>query len=646
MKRTALAALLVAGVAYAQVTRTETQSVLVDVLVTDKKGNRVPDLKTADFQVFEDGKEQALDGIFTETAVSGANHSVIVLFDNAAMTSSEQVWARQTAAQLLDEFAAGNANIAILDFSGALRVTQTFTQDVTRAKQAVARTAPGSAGIASVTTGNGAVSNEYAVRDLLRSLEGLVTNLQGAAGRKSIIFFSPGYTMTSEYGSRVDQIVGAANRSNVSIYPVNTRIPGASDSTGVAGIGAPAATSRRGATISASRGLSGPGAEPQSDAVPTGPGLLPILRDMAESTGGILVLQPNDRAALSRIAKEQTEFYILSYSPPESPEGSCHKLRVKVKRGGVNVRSREGYCKRAPGTLRSGTPAARALEARAAAAQSGNITATMQAPYFYKAPNLARAAAVLEVQTSNLAFTRVKDKFVGQMEVLGIATLEDGSSGARFTDVVKWEFDTQAEVDRFKSQSYRYENQFDIGPGVYKLSVALGGGGENFAKLEAPLEVAAFNGNEFALSAIALSREYRQQDSSALSGLDEFLIDDRKKLISDGIEIVPAGSNKLSVKDKAAMFIEIHEPLLIKPDPAQPLLIAFQMRILEQPSSTVKIDTGGIRLDLSTMQKQSVIPLALALPVETLVPGNYILEFQAFDSAGKTARRTAAFKIE
>lgn len=639
MTRFIAAALLFACTAGAQVTRTGTESVLVDVLVTDRRGNRVPDLKESDFQVFEDGKEQAIDGIFTETGATSVTHSVILLFDNAAMTATEQAAARQTAARLLDEFAAGNPNIAVLDFSGALRVAQTFTRDVTRAKQAVARSVASAVAL-----------NEFAVRDVLRSLEGLMQNLQGAPGRKSVVFFTPGYMITSEYGSRVDQITGAANRANVSIYPVNMRALGPSgDSSGIAD-SAPASSGRRGVAVFAGRGMSGPGVNPLNDAVPSGPGLLQMLRDLAESTGGILVQQPNDSAALSRIAKEQSEFYILSYSPPESPEGSCHKLRVRVKRDGVNVRSREGYCRRAPEALRSGNPAARALEARAMASQSGNIVASVQAPYFYKAPNVARVAAVLEVQPANIAFNRAKDKFIGQMEVLGIATQEDGSAGARFSDIVKWEFATQAELDRFKSQPYRYENQFDIAPGSYKLSVALGGGGENFAKLETPLQVEPFTGSEFTLSAIALSREYHQQNAGPSTGLDEFLIDDRKKLVSDGVEVIPSGSRKFSSKGEIAMFIEIHEPLLTKPNPDEPLLVAFQMRILEQPSGAVKSDSGGIRLDVAALQQrspnQSTIPLGLTLPVDSLAPGSYVLEFEAFDSAGKVAKRTAALEIE
>src|ERR1700732_1351812 len=45
-----------------QVIRTNTRLVVVDVVVTDSKGQPVPDLKPADFTLLEDGKPQKISG--------------------------------------------------------------------------------------------------------------------------------------------------------------------------------------------------------------------------------------------------------------------------------------------------------------------------------------------------------------------------------------------------------------------------------------------------------------------------------------------------------------------------------------------------------------------------------------------------------
>ena len=639
MRSAAAIAVLCATLAPAQVTRTQTESVLVDVLVTDKKGNPVRGLAEGDFQVFEDGKQQMVDGLFTEAAGAAPQHALILLFDNAGMTSREQAYARQISVSLLDQFATSGANMAVMDFGGSLRVSQTFSNDVTRVKAAVLR---GSGSAMSADSGAGGPS-AFTVRDLLRSLDGMVKNLQGATGRKSIVFFSPGYALDGEYNRLLTDVVGSANRANVSFYAVNTRIAVAA--TGAPDIATPTAPGNIRGRPTGRGPTSMPVPETGLDAIASGPALLGFLLKLADSTGGFVVRQPDDAASIARISTEQAEFYILSYAPPESAEGSCHKLRVKVKRDGVNIRAREGYCKRTPGALLSGSAKEKTLEAKALAAQSGNIAATIQAPHFYKATNVARVAAVMEIQTANIALKKEKNKFTGQLDVVGIATAADGSTGARFSDIVKLEFDTQAEVDTFHQRPYRYENQFDIAPGSYTLAIALGGGGESFAKLEAPLSISPYTAGEFNVSGLALSHEFHPAGATS-SGLDEFLIDDRKKLIAEGAEIVAAGSIKLKATGPAGVFLEIYEPLLAKPDPSTPLVVGAQMRVLDRATKAVKADTGGFQIDLRGKQGLSVLPLGLNIPIEGLAPGAYILEMAVADSAGKNVQRSTAFEIE
>jgi hypothetical protein len=91
------------------------------------------------------------------------------------------------------------------------------------------------------------------------------------------------------------------------------------------------------------------------------------------------------------------------------------------------------------------------------------------------------------------------------------------------------------------------------------------------------------------------------------------------------------------------MFVEIYEPLL-KSDPA--LVVAVQLRVLDHASNEVRSDSGLMRLDLNGKQGASSIPLGLLIPVKELGAGKYLLEFEALDSTGKNAKRTAPFEIE
>src|SRR5271170_4306768 len=58
----------------APVIHAETRLVLVDTVVTDKKGNYIRDLAQNDFKVWEDGNEQAVTSFsFEESAASSSN---------------------------------------------------------------------------------------------------------------------------------------------------------------------------------------------------------------------------------------------------------------------------------------------------------------------------------------------------------------------------------------------------------------------------------------------------------------------------------------------------------------------------------------------------------------------------------------------
>jgi hypothetical protein len=65
-------------------------------------------------------------------------------------------------------------------------------------------------------------------------------------------------------------------------------------------------------------------------------------------------------------------------------------LKVKLDRGGVEIRSRSGYCNTRPVDPLEGNPLEKQMEAEAAGGREGSLKGSMQVPYFYSSPNLAR----------------------------------------------------------------------------------------------------------------------------------------------------------------------------------------------------------------------------------------------------------------
>src|SRR5580698_7063625 len=88
------------------VIKTETRIVLVDAVVTDKKGGYMRDLKQKDFKVYEDGKEQQIRSFAFEADPNSPTNQqpryLILLFDNSTSSFSQQRYARDAAAKFID----------------------------------------------------------------------------------------------------------------------------------------------------------------------------------------------------------------------------------------------------------------------------------------------------------------------------------------------------------------------------------------------------------------------------------------------------------------------------------------------------------------------------------------------------------------
>src|ERR1035438_7461185 len=294
-----------------------------------------------------------------------------------------------------------------------------------------------------------------------------------------------------------------------------------------------------------------------------------IMYLLAEGTGGFVITNTNDLiGGMQKIGKEQNQYYIVGYTPPESAEGSCHTLKVKVDKGGTSVRSRAGYCNVRSRDALAGNPIEKTLESRAAAPAAGTIAASMRAPFFYTGANTARVAVAIEIPSEAIKFEKVKGKMHAGVNVLGIAYKQDGSVAARFSDVVKLDFENQKEVQSFKEKPLHYENQFDVAVGVYNLKVVFDSGDASFGKLESPLVINAYETSDFAVSAIAFSKVFAKV-TDAEANLDSVLLEGRSPLVAGNYQFTPTGYSSFKAADRVVMYFELYDPALVgetKPD--------------------------------------------------------------------------------
>jgi len=377
------------------VLRVETNVVLVDAVVTDKKGNYVRDLKQKDFKVWEDNKEQTIKSFsFEADPASPLNNQpryLVLFFDNSTMSFAEQAQARQAATSFIDANAGPNRQMAIVNFSGSLQIAQNFTSDVERLKAIVSGTkiASGPSPNQSGPGGLGRQAASFATRNVIMAIRDLAKNLSTIPGRKSLVLLTAGFRVSAEVISDVTATIDVCNRSNVAIYPIDVRglvAPSASiqplrieqslfrnavyspsqvggrgsSGGGTTGTGSTGGGSKGGAPPAAPTG--GSGGRTGTSAPPTvgtntgrntGTTTLPptaaartimpkipesattnqqVMYMLADGTGGFVIANTNDLlGGMQKIAKEMNEFYLIGYTPPALEDGKETCHSIRVK---------------------------------------------------------------------------------------------------------------------------------------------------------------------------------------------------------------------------------------------------------------------------------------------------------------------------
>jgi VWFA-related protein len=622
------------------VIQTETREVLVDAIVTTKNGAYVRELTAKDFHLSQDGKDQNIKGFSLESASAATQpRSLVLFFDETSMEPRDQVQVRQAASSFIDAEAGANHRIAVITFNGSARVVQNFTNNAGRLKDSLNQASfHGLAPSASDSdnshdpsraeeqravgraTGSG-LATSFGVRNMIRALGDLGRSLGVLPGRKIVIVFTGTLASSSDPKSEVREAIDAANKSGVAFYPVDVRPvfvqtdPGAPPEPVTP---QPGGYMRRG-------GGPGGGAQGDSDSlgspVPeSGSRGQEVLFGLANGTGGLVVRNTSDiLGGLQNIAQEQDQYYALTYVAPESKEGSCHTIRVKVDRKATTVRSRTSYCTSKPLDLLAGTEAGKELEQRAAATPTGDMAAYMELPYFYTAPNIAQVHVAMEIKAESLKFENKKGKLHAELNFLGVAAGADGEVRARFSDVLKLDFDNPSQVENLKGKSLHYEKEFKIVPGQYTFTVTFSQGESSFGKMQAPLGIDPWTGG-FGLSGLALSRETRPAADVGL-GLG---LESRTPLVAEGIQVVPSGSWQFAKSEQAYFYFEVYEPGA----PAAQV----RVRVLDRRTGEQKWDGGSLAVSARSS--------AGKLPLDSLSPGQYRLEVTA-----NNLKRTADFEI-
>jgi hypothetical protein len=183
--------------------------------------------------------------------------------------------------------------------------------------------------------------------DTSMALMSVVQSLAEWPGRKTIVLFSEGLPASPALSARLDSVIDAANRANVTTYAV--------DAHGLRTKSA-LATPRKELDALAEERLAQTASGGDRTEQPLTMSLERVsdtlaldsrtgLARLATNTGGFLIEQSNDLSSAFRRIDEDTQFhYLLTYSPTNAAlDGTFREIRVKVGRPGMQVFARKGY---------------------------------------------------------------------------------------------------------------------------------------------------------------------------------------------------------------------------------------------------------------------------------------------------------------
>lgn len=344
------------------------------------------------------------------------------------------------------------------------------------------------------------------------SLLGVIRSLAEAPGRKTIVYFSEGLPASPSMQAKLDTLVSAANRANVSVYAIDaaglrpeSTLLETRREVDMAGEERLRQTSRSGDVTSG----------PLMRIVERTEDLLRLdpqggLARLADDTGGFLVRDTNDLGSAFRRIDEDNRFhYLLTYSPRnEHFDGRFRTISVKVKRDGAQVFSRRGYY-----AVRSAAAPILSYEAPALAALDNGrppnafpIGAT--AHVFPEPSGKTAVPIVVRVATRELSFESDPARGTYHAQAAVVARIRNTSGVPVLTVSQQYVLTgTDTELEAARKGEILFYRQAELPPGAYTLeAIVYDAVAERGSARLSTIAVPPLESNRLAASSLVLVR--------------------------------------------------------------------------------------------------------------------------------------------
>ena len=654
--------------------RVRVDYVEVDIVVTDKQGNLVRDLKKEDFQVLEDGKAQTISAFsLVDIPIERPDRPLfqpdpiepdvktnerpfdgriyVMVIDDYHTNFGRSARVKGAAKQFIERRLGANDLMAVVHTFGPSEANQEFTSNKRLLLKAVDRTQGRK--LTSATANRTAeyyrtrdfrnagdpvndpedaerAFNARSTLDTLRNVAEWFSSVRGR--RKTILFVSEGidydiHDVIAQTGSNhlgasmvldaTRDAIAAATRANVSIYGIDPR--------GLTDLGDDSIEI---------------GSFPDDTSTGIGPGSLynelrlaqDSLRVLSEETGGFAVVNRNDfSTAYDRIVADNSSYYVLAYYPPDARPGRVHKIDVRVTRPGLVVRARRAHVtpketKAAPVNAKDvRTPEVRdALDSPLPV--SGLTMQVFAAPFKGTAPNASVLFGV-EMRGRDLRLANSDRLQLSYYAIDAQGKVKGGSTDAMTMNLKP---ETKARIEQY---GVRMLNRLDLPPGRYQLRFAAhDSGGGAVGSVLYDLDVPDFVKSPISMSGIAMT-------SQAAAARPTVRPDEQLRAV---LPAPPVALRTFPQDDEVAVFAEIYDNSASTPHKVD-------------ITATVTTDEGKVLFKTDEERDSSDLGgksggygYTTRIPMKDLAPGPYVLTVSARSrvSPNPTVQRQVRIHVE
>lgn len=650
--------------------------VVIDVTVRDRQGRLVGDLKKENFTVFEDNIPQeivtfSLERIPTSVPLTVAEnpetpprpaivnlHSVppaevkkedlqgkrlvILFFDLSSLGTEELIRSVESAQTFVAKQATEHDLIAIAVYDTSLQLAQDLTNDREVLLATLKSIHPAEAGDrAAEELGEPDTSDEVYVPDTvqfnifntdrrLSALESLAKMYMEFPERKSLIYFSSGVTTTGiENDSQIRSTVDAANRSNMTVYTVDSRglvalPPGGDASRGSAGgraMFSGSAVQRQTALLAASQ---------------------ETLTTLAHDTGGAVFQDTNDLGPVfAKVLDDTQMYYVLGYySTNKKEDGKFRKVRVVVDRPGLKIQHRPGYFAAKQFTSLTRAERDRQLEeALAVDRPFSEVPFILQADYFKGEGPAELVPLSIQLAGDGIQFEQKGDQRVAQFEFLAQVAEPKGRVAGVARDIVQVRLPVE-KAERIRSGQILYTTGFQLRPGEYRMKVLVRDNRTGrLGSFEQSLTVPDLGGKSLETSSIVLGSRLVDVKESAASiqhqgfgrpfempgaRRDPLRVGDRR--------IVPSIGNVFRNRQTLYVYFQVYGAAE-DPQTRMPRLETYLMLLREK---TKVLEAQPQVIEEWSRDERGAVTVAMALPLRDLPKAAYTLQIHIRDAVADT----------